>query len=114
MVTQNKLHSPELNIAPRNDSKVQRNQTHSGQDNAVTGGDRNLPLITLPPRLPKQQQRRTQFPDPRDRSGDLRERIHVCKPGHVEALPARLLQDVVQRRESAHRRPMDADFLNPG
>ncbi len=49
MVTQNKFRSPELNIAPRDESEVERDQTHSGQDNAVTDGKRSLPLITLTP-----------------------------------------------------------------
>ncbi|MCH8150480.1 MAG: polyprenyl synthetase family protein [Planctomycetes bacterium] len=68
MVTQNKFRSPELNTAPRNDSEVQRDQTHRGQANAVPDGDRSLPLITLPPRLPKQSQRRTQSNIPNDRA----------------------------------------------
>ena len=68
MVTQNKLHSPECNIAPRDDSEGERDQTHSGKNNAVTGRNRNLPLITLPPRLPKQQRRRTQSNIPNDRA----------------------------------------------
>ena len=68
MVTQNKLHSPELNIATRDDSKVERDQTHNGKNNSVTDRDRSLPLISLPRRLPKQQRRRTQSNIPNDRA----------------------------------------------